>query len=1421
MCPKTGRMNINQRMSSRIFSSRRFLFLLSWRGLFTSRGNFRLPVSPLPTVEISMGRIVKCIVGIWLGWTMLSHSVCAQSPSEELVFRSLDDELGLSNSNVLAILRDNDGMMWYGTAFGLYRYDGTRVKSFFNSKDTTSISHNTIIKLAIGPEEKLWVKNVNGNYDVYHPETGKFTRGSLSFTKRYQLASDSIGMILKDRQSRFWFTHMEKGISIYDPVNQSTRYLRTGPEKGHLNSDQIAAVAEAPDGMIWAVNQSGILELIDPNRLIVTKTIRLPHSQSPASANYEIMIDSEGDAWIYDSERDLGVFWVGGLSHQIQICREDEGAIRLNNNMVKAAVEARKGKIWLGTDHGGINLIDKETKTVRFFDKESDPESATPHNVVYSLYKDAEEIIWIGTHKKGVSYYHQGLLRFSHVHKNLSDRNSLPFNDVNAFVEDSLGNLYIGTNGGGLIYHDRKTNKYRQFLHDPDDPNSLTGDVIVDLMIDHAGVLWIATYLNGLGKFDGKTFTNYPFKQSETNGILGPNIWKLFEDSKNRIWIGTLRSGMSMLEPDRKTFHSYPAGSEPFRTHNQYITGFAEDRAGNLWIGGGSGLNVINYDKQSTAFYSETSGLGLKESNFTEIFTDAQGIVWLTTQAGLHYFDSRDSVFVHFGQEEGLSTDYLVDVLDDDRGNLWISSQKGLTYAEVNRHARPFQIVFQNFDQKDGLQASLFNKNSAIRTKKGEFIFGGPNGYNIFKSENFAFEQNNPSVVFTDFQLFNETVEVGKEIHNRIILPRSLENTDKLVLKHNENMFSISFSALNFLYPEKNRYRYKLLGFNSDWIYLNDDLAKVTFTNLDPGDYTLVVQPGTVLGGWSADEYKLDIEIQAPFWRTPIAYFLYLIAICAVIYFLRNQLLRRQIEKFERENAIREAKRVQELDRLKTQFFTNLSHEFRTPLSLILTPTEHLISGTSDPVLTGQYKLIRRNARRLLKLINQLLDVKNVDKGALAFHPSEGDVIHFVSDCISDFRELSENQHIALSFECKLESQQAIFDSDKLEKIIFNLLSNTFKFTPEDGKVTVRLELSIEHEEKGILSLSVSDTGVGISEENQKRVFDRFFTTEAPGLQLNQGSGIGLSLSQDFAKIMGGEITVESILGVGTTFTLTMPIGLILPEDWEEEALPDLSFSQPQKDSVLIVEDHRDFRNYLKDCLSDSYHVLTASNGVQAWEIAQEQIPDLVISDWMMPLMDGKELCQKIKGDIKTSHIPVILLTAKKSEENLLRGLDSGCNLYLTKPFNLEVLLLSVKNLLRERKQTQQQNRQKIQINASEVEVTSMDDQLIQKAVALVEQHMQNEQLSVEFLSSELAMSRVHLYKKLQSLTGKSPIEFIRLIRMQRAAQLLTKSQLNVAEVAYQVGYNNAKYFAKHFKAEFEILPSEYAARKMPIGSDH
>ncbi|MEP1257997.1 two-component regulator propeller domain-containing protein, partial [Algoriphagus sp.] len=1279
---------------------------------------------------------------------------------------------------------------------------------------------NNISKLFLGPADMLWVKNVNGGFDIYNPKNEQFSRGELVYSPTYHLASDSVGMLMKDRQSRFWFTHPAKGISIYKEDTQSTVYVQQTNGKGSLFSNEIASVAEAPDGLIWVVHRSGIIDLLDPNRLIVTKTLRLPAQLIPASASYEMMIDSDGDAWIFDPDRDLGIFRVDGFTHEVEANKIESGRFRLNNNLVKAVVEAKNGQIWLGTDHGGINIIDKASQTVRYLSAENAQDNSMPHNVIYSLYKDNEDIIWIGTHKKGVAYYHQGLLRFSHVQKNLSDPTSLPFNDVNAFAEDSLGNLYIGTNGGGLVYHDRKANTYKQFKHNPANGKSLTGDVIVDLLIDHKGVLWIATYLNGLGSFDGQGFKNYTFEPDQPNGVAGPSIWKLFEDRKGRIWIGTLRSGISVLDKDRKEFKNYPAGSPPFYTNNQYITGFAEDTEGNIWVSGGNGLNMLNYETGQHAFYSDSQENGLVDSNFTDLYVDKTGTLWATTMSGLYYFNTSDSSFVRFGIEEGLPTAYLVDLLEDDKHNLWISSQQGLTYAEIDRSANPFTVTFQNFDPKDGLQAALFNKNAALKTAKDEFIFGGPNGYNIFKSENFAFERNNPKVVFTDLQLFNEEVKVGSEVSNRILLPQSLENMEQLVLRHDENIFSIGFSALNFLYPEKNKYRYKLIGFNEDWIYLNDDLAKVTFTNLDPGTYTLVVQPGTVLDGWSAYDYQLDIKILAPFWKTPIAYFLYFMAILGVIFYFRNSLITRQREKFEREQAEQEAQRVQELDRLKTKFFTNLSHEFRTPLSLILTPTEHLISSTENKGLLSQYQIIQRNARRLLKLINQLLDVKNIEKGGVTFHPSEGDIVQFVKDCVADFHELSENKHIHLNFETNTPGHQAIFDPDKLEKVLFNLLSNAFKFTPEDGAITVTLELQQENEEKGILLLSVSDTGVGISQENHQKIFERFYTTEGHKQQLNQGSGIGLSLVQDFVRTMKGEISVESEPGMGTVFSLSIPLTLIIPENWEEEEEEVQLSGNNLKEVILIAEDHVEFRNYLKDCLSETYHVLTAKNGLQGWELAQQHIPDLIISDLMMPQMDGKELCQKVKTDIKTSHIPIILLTAKKSEETMVQGLDSGCNLYLTKPFNLEILQLSVKNLLRERNKVQQQNREKIQINTSEVNVVSLDDQLIQKAVGLVEKYMEDSQLSVEFLSKELGMSRVHLYKKLQSITGKSPIEFIRLIRLQRAAQLLAKSQMNVSEIAYLVGYNNAKYFAKHFKAEFSILPSEYAAKQQEIAAD-
>lgn len=1345
---------------------------------------------------------------IFFGW--VSYSVFAQYPNERPVFRKLDEKLGLSNSNVLCFLRDRDGLMWFGTAYGLFRYDGTRIKSFYHTKDSTSISHNSISKIFQGPENKLWIKNVNGTYDIYDPASERFARGLDTFTSSYPLASDSVGMIYTDRQGNFWFTHPTRGLTFWDADLARSRVYSAYDRDHPLHSDRVAFLTEDREGKFWILYQDGVVEIRSSRDFRIEHRIKIPRQANAPLANFEMLLDTDGDAWIFDPDRDSGLFWVQKSNLQISKNSTGEGVYRLNNNMVKTIVEAKPGQIWLGTDHGGINIIEKSSQKITYLI--DDPVQGTNENpkVVYALFKDPEDIIWVGTHKQGIAYYHQGLLRFAHIQKVFDNPNSLPFNDVNAFAEDSLGNLFIGTNGGGLYYYEKDKNSYQHFVHDPDDPESLTGDIIVDLIIDHSGILWIGTYLNGLGSFDGKRFTNFPFRATQSNGIPGPSIWKLYEDRHHNLWIGTLRSGMAMLDPDRKRFTHYQVGREPFFIHNQYITSFEEDQEGNLWIGGGSGINVINTQTLSTQLFTEDQDFGLADGYINELYRDGLGVMWLATARGLHYFDTRDSTFVHFGEEDGLPSDFLIDMLEDQRGNLWISTQKGLSYAQIDRNGDRFKISFQNFDQKDGLQALLFNKNSAYKTREGHFIFGGPNGYNIFRSENFAFDQNNPRVVFTDLQVFNEEIQVGATLKNRTLLKESLIQTPNLVLRHDENIFSIGFSVLNYLTPEKNKYRYKLLGFNSEWIYLDDDQAKVTFTNLDPGNYTLVVQPGTVLEGWSDREYSLQISILAPFWKTPLAYLVYLLILIVLAWYFRNQWMTRQREKFASEQAILETKRMQELDRMKTKFFTNISHEFRTPLSLILTPAEHLISQEQNPKIRSQYQLIQRNARRLLKLINQLLDVKNIEKGALSLYPSEGDVVMFVKNCLEDFRELSDDQNIRLDFDYSVESQQAIFDSEKLEKILFNLLSNAFKFTPVGGAIQVTLDLQVQSEEMGQLKLIVKDTGSGIRQEDLPRVFDRYFTTEGHTEKLNQGSGIGLSLAQDFARLMGGELGVDSQWGQGACFTLVIPVTLVevnFPKSLSVSIQDPLTKG---KELILIAEDHEDFRNYLRDCLSDQYEILLAPNGEAAWELVEKQLPDLIISDLMMPGMNGNELCAKVKSDIRTSHIPVILLTAKKSEENLIRGLDSGCSLYLTKPFNLEVLQLSIKNLIKMRGEVQEKNRKKIEFAASEVEVESLDDRLIQKAVQLVEKHLENPELTVEFLSRELGMSRVHLYKKLHSLTGKTPVEFIRLIRVQRAAQLLEKSQMNVSEVAFQVGYSNPRYFSKHFKEEYGMMPSEY-----------
>jgi signal transduction histidine kinase/DNA-binding response OmpR family regulator len=750
-----------------------------------------------------------------------------------------------------------------------------------------------------------------------------------------------------------------------------------------------------------------------------------------------------------------------------------------------------------------------------------------------------------------------------------------------------------------------------------------------------------------------------------------------------------------------------------------------------------------------------------------------------------------------------------------------------------HKHGENYSFRFVNYDEADGLQGKAFNNKAAFRTRSGELIFGGPNGFNIFRPSTIELNRQVPHVVFTDFQVFNKSIGAGEKLNNHIILDKAITYIREITLPHTNNVFTVEFAALSFFQPAKNKYMYRMEGFTDEWLVTDGSERKATFTNLNPGEYTFRVRAANNDGFWSKEDAALKIHVLPPFWKTRWAFAGYVLIIIGALLLARRIVLERARMSFQLEQERQEAHRMHELDMMKIRFFTNVSHEFRTPLTLILTPLEKLMKSNTDAGQQQHLMLIHRNARRLLNLVNQLLDFRKMEVQQIRLSPVQGDIVKFIKEISFSFSDISEKKNIQFTFHSSLTSLNTFFDPDKLEKILFNLLSNAFKFTPEAGNV--RVELNIRTSGNGTeaewLEIKVQDSGIGISADKHEKIFERFFQDDIPGAMLNQGSGIGLSITKEFVRLHGGLITVNSEPDKGSTFIVALPVKkavdqVAVQSAMQQEIMPALALEQEanngqsapsngmKKPVVLLVEDNEDFRFYLKDNLKHKYTVIEAANGKEGWQQALSLVPDLIVSDVTMPEMTGIELCKKIKRDPRTSHIPIILLTARTAEEQQMEGLETGANDYITKPFNFELLVSRIKNLIVQREQIRKTFQKQIEINPSEVNIPSLDEKLIQKTLALVEKNMSNAEFSVEELSRELGMSRVYLYKKLLSLTGKTPIEFIRTVRLKRAAQLLEKSQLTVSEIAYQVGFNNPKYFTKYFKSEFNVIPSMYISQR-------
>ena len=676
--------------------------------------------------------------------------------------------------------------------------------------------------------------------------------------------------------------------------------------------------------------------------------------------------------------------------------------------------------------------------------------------------------------------------------------------------------------------------------------------------------------------------------------------------------------------------------------------------------------------------------------------------------------------------------------------------------------------------------------------------------------------------MFTGLSLFDEAVKVGQSYGGRVLIEKELNDVENVEFDYKQNIFSVSFASDNYNLPEKTQYMYKLEGFNNDWLTLPLGVHNVTFTNLAPGKYVLRVKAINSDGYVGMKEATLGIVVNPPFWMSWWAYLLYAIGLVVVLFVARYRMLKREREKFHLQQIENEVAKNEEINNMKFRFFTNVSHELRTPLTLIISPLEGMLKETTDELQSTRLQLMYRNAQRLLHLVNQLLDFR---KGEMSTHQlslSEGDIISYVHSVCNSFLLMADKKHIQFSFFSGIDTFSMAFDADKVGKIVMNLLSNAFKFTPEGGRVTVMIEHVAGTPD--MLEIKIADTGIGISDVDKEHIFERFYQADHKGVEETTGNGIGLSLVRDFVTLHEGEVKVFDNIGTGSVFVIQFPvkhvetqvqlppeIGISIGEEEDKE----IKEETERKDFplLLIVDDNEDFRIFMRYSLELQYRVKLAVNGNEAWEMMQEELPDLVISDVMMPQMDGNELCRLIKQDKRTAHIPVILLTARQNTEAKLEGLQTGADDYVTKPFNMTILVLRIRKLI-ELSRYHRVTQGMIDPAPSEIVITSLDEKLIEKAIKYVEDNMSRTELSVEELSRELGMSRVHLYKKLLQITGKTPIEFIRVIRLKRAAQLLRESQLHVSEVAFEVGFNNPKYFSRYFKDEFGVLPSVYQEKE-------
>jgi signal transduction histidine kinase/ligand-binding sensor domain-containing protein/DNA-binding response OmpR family regulator len=1296
-------------------------------------------------------------------------------------FHQLNQSNGLASNSVQSITKDENGFLWMAVPMGLQRYDGTNVVLF---PSIPALNEFSIQRIINAPGNYLLLQLDNG-WALFNLNTYQYSLHLDTYLKKLGLPEGEILEVFLDNRKRYWFSIAREGV-----------FLLNGPEekvkKIELDTVNITSIAEDPNGAVWLLgNDARLFQLHQhTNALIQQQALKANKN----TLQYSMFIDQDFEFWFYCKNNPIGLYRYHLKNDQLIHYTAQQPA-SLNTDLVVGVIQADANNIWIATDHGGINVYNKTNNRFTYIKNDLENSKSLAQNSITSFLKDDLGIIWIGTYKKGLSYYHPHFQQFP-LYRTLNSNHTLPFEDVNRFVEDEKGNLWIGTNGGGLLYFNRTDESFKTYQFQKN-KNSISNDVIVSLAKSRHQDLWIGTFYGGLDRFDGKQFYNYRHQPGKDNSISDNKVWEILEDHRGQIWIGTLNGGLNLYQPQTQTF-KYFSTAVPNTLTSNYISVLKEDHLKRIWVGGIDGVAIltpINNDYHFQYLQHQINDpLSLMNNHVFDLLEDHQGNIWIATRDGISIFTSDLKKIKDLKASDGLADNICLTILEDDQHHIWVGSPKGLSriiWKHENGHLR---TEVSNFDAKDGLQGNSFNENAALKLKSGELIFGGANGFNLFHPEKIVAHATAYPIYLTELRWMNNVIHVNDSIHNRILLKKTLNEIDTLVLKYNENFFSISFTIPDYFNADKIKFYYQLDGLHNDWIRADELNRTASFTNVDPGSYQLKIKTEH-----SNEVRSLYVIIKPPFWKTPLAYFLYALIAAGILYLARRRIIRKAHRAFQETQYKQSIEQKLQLDQMKIQFFTNVSHEFRTPLSLIIAPIDNLLKTDADTDHRRQYSMIHKNAKRLLNLVNQLLDFRKMETNEIRLNAVEDDIIPVIRESVDAFHDLAVKKQIQYIINDEVKHLITKFDAEKIERILFNVISNAFKFTPTAG--TIQVNIVVDGQE---LVIEVEDTGIGIAAAQIDQIFEPFFQQKQTA---HQGSGIGLSITKEFVELHQGTITCRSIENQGSKFIIRLPLkaGFSL-----NTVISAAAHSNEKTYTVLIVEDNDDFRFYLKDNLRHHFNILEAVDGMEAWKKAMSHSPDLIVSDISMPMMDGIELCKKIKANKKTSHIPVVLLTAASSEELELRGLDIGASDFLTKPFNFQILISRINTLLKQQTVMQKTYSKRLSLPENEVTVSDPDQLFLTELIQLVEKEMSNAAFSVEDMSRKMHMSRVSLYKKIVALTGLTPLLFLRQQRMLRAKQLLEKTNMTVAEIAYEAGYNNPKYFTKHFKQHFQILPSDY-----------